>query len=54
MARFGHSTSRAALIYQHATEERQRTIADALNDRIIDSMKRGSGRNGHAAGTAGE
>lgn len=54
MARFGHSTSRAALIYQHATEERQRTIADALNDRIIDSMKRGSGRNGHATGTAGE
>ncbi|WP_034088210.1 tyrosine-type recombinase/integrase [Streptacidiphilus albus] len=54
MARFGHSTTRAALIYQHATEERQRTIADALNAQIIEGMKRGSGRNGHAAGTPGE
>jgi integrase len=54
MARFGHSTTRAALIYQHATEERQRTIADALNERIIDGMKRGTGRNGHGTGTAGE
>ncbi len=31
MARFGQSTSRAALIYQHATQERDREIANALN-----------------------
>ncbi|QMU75522.1 site-specific integrase [Streptacidiphilus sp. PB12-B1b] len=54
MARFGHSTTRAALIYQHATEERQRTIADALNEQIIKGMKRGTGRNGHGTGTTGE
>ncbi|WP_370105154.1 hypothetical protein [Streptacidiphilus sp. BW17] len=51
MARFGHSTTRAALIHQHDTEERQRAIADALNARIVDGMKRGPGRNGHAGGT---
>jgi integrase len=34
MARMGHASSRAALIYQHATSERDRTIADAL-DRSI-------------------
>ena len=44
MARFGHGTARAALIYQHATEERQRTIADGLNAQIIAGLKRGSGR----------
>jgi integrase len=30
MARMGHSSPRAALIYQHATLERDRTLADAL------------------------
>lgn len=34
MARFGQSTSRAALIYQHATLDRDREIADALNGLI--------------------
>ncbi len=34
MARFGQSTSRAALIYQHATKDRDREIADALNGLI--------------------
>ena len=34
MARFGQSTSRAALIYQHATRERDHEIADALNGLI--------------------
>jgi len=34
MARLGHSTSRAALIYQHATEERMRTIAGQLSERV--------------------
>jgi integrase len=31
MARMGHSSSRAALIYQHATLERDRVLADALS-----------------------
>jgi integrase len=30
MSRMGHSSARAALIYQHATEDRDRVIADAL------------------------
>jgi integrase len=30
MARMGHSSARAALIYQHATQDRDRVIADAL------------------------
>jgi hypothetical protein len=31
MARMGHASPRAALIYQHATLERDRTLADALS-----------------------
>jgi hypothetical protein len=31
MARMGHASPRAALIYQHATIERDRTLADALS-----------------------
>ncbi len=34
MARFSQSTSRAALIYQHATQDRDHEIADALNGMI--------------------
>ena len=34
MARFGQSTPRAALIYQHATQDRDKEIADALNGMI--------------------
>jgi integrase len=32
MARLGHSSSNAALIYQHASAERDRSIADGLSD----------------------
>ena len=32
MDRMGHSSTRAALIYLHATGQRQRTIADAVGD----------------------
>ena len=32
--RLGHSSTRAALLYQHATVERERQIADKLNDMI--------------------
>lgn len=34
MARMGHATPQAALIYQHATDERDRAIADALGQMI--------------------
>ena len=34
LARLGHRTTRAALIYQHATEDRDRTIADQLGQAI--------------------
>ncbi|HUZ41017.1 MAG TPA: site-specific integrase [Acidimicrobiales bacterium] len=39
MARIGHSSPRAALIYQHATEERDRAVADHL-DTVIASTER--------------
>jgi len=38
MARLGHSSTRAAMIYQHATRDRDRAIAQALGglaDRAI-------------------
>ncbi|MGR4850707.1 tyrosine-type recombinase/integrase [Streptomyces sp. LARHCF252] len=34
MTRMGHSSSRAALIYQHMTSDRDRAIADRLGDMI--------------------
>jgi hypothetical protein len=34
MARMGHASSRAALIYQHATSERDHAIAAALGDML--------------------
>ncbi|MDQ1414707.1 MAG: hypothetical protein QOF81_320, partial [Acidimicrobiaceae bacterium] len=34
MARIGHSSPRAALIYQHATEERDRAVADVSEAQI--------------------
>jgi integrase len=34
MARMGHASSRAALIYQHATEDRDRAIAEALSELV--------------------
>jgi len=42
MHRMGHSTVRAALIYQHATSGRDREIADAM-DRRIDASVRADG-----------
>jgi integrase len=41
MARLGHKSPRAALIYQHHTEERDRAIADYL-DREIEAAKSAS------------
>jgi len=39
MARLGHSSPRAALIYQHATEERDHTIAAGLDGLIAAKSK---------------
>ncbi|WP_371643528.1 NUDIX domain-containing protein [Streptomyces sp. NBC_00597] len=38
MARMGHSTARAALIYQHASADRNRLIADALSKLVLHSV----------------
>jgi integrase len=38
MARLGHSTPGAALRYQHAAEERDRVIADALSQLVVASV----------------
>ena len=38
MARIGHSSARAALIYQHATPERDHQIADFLDDEIASAV----------------
>ncbi|WP_409482769.1 tyrosine-type recombinase/integrase [Arsenicicoccus dermatophilus] len=38
MARMGHSSMRAALIYQHATEERDRAVAAALDAVLTDAL----------------
>jgi hypothetical protein len=35
MTRMGQSSSRTALIYQHATSERDRLIADAINRQVL-------------------
>jgi integrase len=38
MARLGHSSPRAAMIYQHATRERDKTIADGLGQLMRDAQ----------------
>lgn len=40
MHRLGHATMRAALIYQHATSERDREIAQAMDRRIAGRVRR--------------
>lgn len=48
MARMGHASTRAALIYLHTTSKRDRQVADALDQ----LLERGSiAENGHVAGT---
>lgn len=39
MARIGHSSTRAAMIYQHATRDRDHAIAAALDALIVDARK---------------
>jgi hypothetical protein len=40
----GHSSTRAAMIYLHSSDERQRQIADALGDFAAGELKRKPGR----------
>ena len=47
MARMGHASTRAAMIYLHSTDERQRAIADA-----VDKAARAALGNGSKPGTA--
>jgi integrase len=42
MSRMGHSSSRAALIYQHATQDRDKVIADSLSSMIMEHQSAGS------------
>lgn len=41
MARMGHASVRAALIYQHATSERDKKIADGMDAEIIRTLGKG-------------
>ena len=51
MARMGHSSTRAALIYQPSTDQRQQEIADALDQLARRELKRNKGKaSGRAAG----
>ncbi len=45
MARMGHGSARAAMIYQHAIQQRDTMIADALSLSI--DLERDRARNGH-------
>jgi hypothetical protein len=44
MARIGHSSTRAAMIYQQATRERDQAIAAAL-DALIDEARKSTDSN---------
>ena len=43
MARMGHDSMNAAIIYQHATREADRVIADALDVRV-QALRNGANR----------
>jgi len=44
MDRMGHSTTRAAMVYLHGSDERQRAIADALSKHAEDELGRSKKR----------
>ncbi|HVH21154.1 MAG TPA: site-specific integrase, partial [Pseudonocardia sp.] len=50
MARMGHDDMRAALIYQHATAEADRQIAQRLNDLLEEHIGSGPDDDDGAAG----
>jgi integrase len=51
MERMGHSTSRAALIYLHSTDDRQRALADAVASRALAELDTASVRGTYVART---
>ena len=56
MARMGHSSTRAAMIYLHSTDERQRTLADAVDKATRAALRKTSKprkprKDGTASGT---
>jgi integrase len=50
MHRMGHATMRAALVYQHATSERDREIASAMDRRIAKQSGKRSAKAKKAGG----
>jgi integrase len=42
MTRMGHSTARAALIYQHARRDREKEIAATVSARVEEALRRRS------------
>ena len=50
MDRMGHSSTRAALIYQHSSSERQRTLADAVGEAARAALEKAR-QPGEASGT---
>ncbi|MBM0237231.1 tyrosine-type recombinase/integrase [Micromonospora sp. ATA32] len=57
MARMGHDSSQAALIYQHATAEADRAIAQALHEALHEdrkTSKKSAGGAGRTKGQAGQ
>jgi hypothetical protein len=49
MDRMGHSSTRAACIYQHRTSLRDKMIADEISRRVEAEQTRSQARSGHAA-----
>jgi hypothetical protein len=45
MERMGHSSSRAALIYLHSTNDRQRQLAETVALRVQSELGKPEGRN---------
>jgi hypothetical protein len=54
MARMGHSSTRAAMIYLHSTDERQRQIADALGELAAGELNRKPGSRARGKATGGQ
>ncbi|MCD0485352.1 site-specific integrase [Streptacidiphilus sp. ASG 303] len=51
MARMGHASVRAALVYQHATAERDRRIAEGIDAAVVEIRGRGRQRGDGPSGT---
>ena len=54
MDRMGHSSTRAALIYLHSSDERQRKLADAVGEAARAALLKTATAIWHARGTRGQ